>query len=172
MTFSLDAACGAAMYFLHRLETSPSCVDIPVGGTEGQTKGRYVPLWDFDAPIEDPTAPLRDSSAGVIAANGMLILAQAVIARGQYRLGRWFLDNAIRIVRDTLDLCCTRVNQLCLSAAWTTTSCEWMMPHRGKGLTLSSRTVPRTTMSSREEDMRTMGWYMVTTTSFSLEIAS
>ncbi|KAL4916373.1 Six-hairpin glycosidase-like protein [Aspergillus aurantiobrunneus] len=113
-TIFLDAACGAAEYFLHRLATAPSCVEIQLdasqfllvaGGEETRTTtGCHVPLWDFDAPI-DPVKPLRDSSAGVIAANGMLILFQALTARGQDALARRFLDSAIEIVRDTIDLC-------------------------------------------------------------------
>jgi hypothetical protein len=102
----LDAACGAAEYFIYRLNTSPSCVEMPVGDVvDGRTKGRYVPLWDFDAPIDDPTEPLRDSSAGVIAANGMLVLSQSLMGCGQHRLGRWFFQHAILIIRDTLNFC-------------------------------------------------------------------
>jgi hypothetical protein len=88
----LEASCGMAEYFLHRLETAPACV--------GQ--GRYVPLWDFDAPIEDELDPLRDSSAGVIAANGMLILSQALASIDQNNLASRFRKAAIRIVEDTL----------------------------------------------------------------------
>ncbi|KAL2784180.1 Six-hairpin glycosidase-like protein [Aspergillus keveii] len=120
-TTFLDAACGVAEYFLHRLDTSPACVEIErdatftststaqtpfqLPGTQKSTKGRHVPLWDFDAPIENPSDPLRDSSAGVIAANGLLILSQALIALGQDSLSRRFLAAAIDIVRDTVDLC-------------------------------------------------------------------
>lgn len=102
----LDVACGLVEYFLHRLETSPSSVDIPVAGGK-KTKGRYVPLWDFDAPLETfpLVGPLRDSSAGVIAANGMLVLAQALLACGKGDLGRRYLDAAVKIVEDTIDLC-------------------------------------------------------------------
>ncbi|KAF5678589.1 glucuronyl hydrolase [Fusarium denticulatum] len=104
----LDAACGCAEYFLHRLETSPSCVELPVqsgSGNKGTRRGRYVPLWDFDAPIENPQEPLRDSSAGVIAANGMLLLSQALAGLGRHTLSRHFLDASIEIVKDTLDVC-------------------------------------------------------------------
>ncbi|RDW68804.1 uncharacterized protein DSM5745_08564 [Aspergillus mulundensis] len=111
----LDAACGTAEYFLHRLATAPSCVETttddfsghPVNGSHGDRKrtiGRHVPLWDFDAPV-DPSSPLRDSSAGVIAANGMVVLFQALISIGQDDLARRFLDAAVKIVRDTIDLC-------------------------------------------------------------------
>lgn len=111
----LDAACGLAEYFLHRLETAPPCVEIPVDCDEciqgfhdkkicpKGTKGRYVPLWDFDAPV-DPEDPLRDSSAGIIAANGMLVLFQALSSLQEHRLARHFLDSAIKIVEDTISL--------------------------------------------------------------------
>ncbi|PLB44152.1 Six-hairpin glycosidase [Aspergillus steynii IBT 23096] len=103
----LDAACGVAEYFLYRLETAPSCVEIECNEFatgEGPRKGgRYVPLWDFDAPV-DVVEPLRDSSAGVIAANGLLILSQALTSVGRDALARRFLDAAIDIVRDTIDL--------------------------------------------------------------------
>ncbi|KAF6803301.1 unsaturated glucuronyl hydrolase [Colletotrichum sojae] len=98
----LEAACGAAEYFLYRLETSPSCVEVPI--SPGRTAGRMVPLWDFDAPIEDASSdPLRDSSAGVIAANGMLILSQCLRGTGQHALARRFCDAAVDVVADTLE---------------------------------------------------------------------
>lgn len=90
----MDAACGLTEYFLHRVETAPACVG---------DRGRYVPLWDFDAPIENQEEPLRDSSAGVIAANGMLILSQALAMIGLPHLSLRYRDAAFRIVRDTLD---------------------------------------------------------------------
>ncbi|KAF5972038.1 Unsaturated glucuronyl hydrolase [Fusarium bulbicola] len=43
----LDAACGCAEYFLHRLETSPSCVELPVrsgSGIRSTRQGRHMPL--------------------------------------------------------------------------------------------------------------------------------
>lgn len=97
----LDAAMGLAEYFIFRLLKSPDCVEVPVTG-ENRTKGRYVPLWDFDAPI-DESAPLRDSSAGIIAANGMLVLSQALAGIGSYDLSERYRSMAIRIVKDTLD---------------------------------------------------------------------
>lgn len=97
----LDAAMGLAEYFIFRLLKSPDCVEVPVPG-ENRTKGRYVPLWDFDAPI-DESAPLRDSSAGIIAANGMLVLSQALAANGSHDLSERYRTMAIRIVKDTLD---------------------------------------------------------------------
>ncbi|KAJ5363935.1 uncharacterized protein N7496_009648 [Penicillium cataractarum] len=97
----LTAACGLAEYFLLRLEMSPSCVERKASDTSGKTCGRYVPLWDFDAPINEEN-PLRDSSAGVIAANGLLVLAQCLISRGDHAQGQRYLDAALTIVEDTL----------------------------------------------------------------------
>lgn len=88
----LDASCGLAEYFLYRLETAPACV----------TTGRYVPLWDFDAPIDDESNIVRDSSAGVIAANGMIILSQALAGFGQGMLASRFREAALVIVQDTI----------------------------------------------------------------------
>ncbi|WYZ41301.1 hypothetical protein EsH8_V_000196 [Colletotrichum jinshuiense] len=110
----LEAACGVAEYFLYRLDTAPPCVDIPVvekanegnfthDGLPRRTVGRRVPLWDFDAPVQNPLDPLRDSSAGVIAANGMLILSQACKSVQQHQLARRFFEAAIEIVGDTLE---------------------------------------------------------------------
>lgn len=89
----LWAACGLAEYFLSRLEEVPRIV----------TRGRKVPLWDLDAPIDDAENPLRDSSAGVIAANGMLILSHALAGQSQFTLSSHFLQAALSIVQDTLD---------------------------------------------------------------------
>ncbi|KAL2127423.1 hypothetical protein VTI74DRAFT_10760 [Chaetomium olivicolor] len=101
----LRAACGCAEYFLHRLDTAPACADAVVGS---RTTGRYVPLWDFDAPLEDESNPTRDSSAGVIAANGMLVLSQALAGAGQAGLSTRFREAAVAIVRDTLDFALAR----------------------------------------------------------------
>lgn len=109
----LDAACGLAEYFIFRLEQSPACVEIELdagkqsNGTSAHKTGRYVPLWDFDAPI-DTEKPLRDTSAGVIAANGLLLLHQALASAGDRKLARRYLDIAIKIVRDTLSLSMAR----------------------------------------------------------------
>lgn len=99
----LSTACGLAEYFLWRLETSPACVERPTAGPGSPTTGRYVPLWDFDAPIEDESNPLRDSSAGVIAANGMLLLSQSMTELGDEILAERYRSAAIRIVTDTLE---------------------------------------------------------------------
>jgi hypothetical protein len=109
----LKAACGLAEYFLYRLEISPACVEVEIGPEIGdgrkenskrmhRTIGRFVPLWDFDAPIDNPDAPLRDSSAGVIAANGMLVLSQALAGAEQPKLSKYFRQAAITIVKDIL----------------------------------------------------------------------
>ncbi|KAI3557917.1 unsaturated glucuronyl hydrolase [Colletotrichum abscissum] len=98
----LEVSRGLAEYFFMRLETSPKSVEFPVEG-ENRTKGRYVPLWDFDAPIENEEFPLRDSSAGIIAANGMLVLSQALAGQGLAKESARYLDMAITIVKDTLD---------------------------------------------------------------------
>ncbi|KAJ5103522.1 hypothetical protein N7532_004051 [Penicillium argentinense] len=105
----LTAACGLAEYFLLRLEKSPDCVErkLPIDSENKSlpsctcVHGRFVPLWDFDAPI-DETNPLRDSSAGTIAANGMLILAQSLLARGEYDKGNRYLTSAILLIEDAL----------------------------------------------------------------------
>lgn len=102
----LNAAIGLAEYFILRLETSPSAVEVPVP-EENRTVGRYVPVWDFDAPLEDGK-PLRDSSAGIIAANGLLILSQALNAVGDATSSKRFRDYATKIVKDTLDLSLSR----------------------------------------------------------------
>jgi hypothetical protein len=113
----LDVARGTAEYFLHRLETAPKCVEVLSLQTNGHVNGhgetrsptgRYVPLWDFDAPIEDTEFPLRDASAGVIVANGLLVLVQILIKRGQHTEADGYLRNAIMIVEDTLALCLSK----------------------------------------------------------------
>ncbi|KAF8861878.1 glycoside hydrolase family 88 protein [Acephala macrosclerotiorum] len=82
----LDAAVSLADYFLHRLETSTHA-------------SPYVPLWDFDASVEDP--PIRDTSAGMIAANGLLLLYQAMHGEGG---STRFLSSAIRVTKETIEL--------------------------------------------------------------------
>lgn len=107
----LAAACGLADYFLWRLETAPLCVEQPAVGGELDCQkkiGRYVPLWDFDAPIEDESMPLRDSSAGVIAANGMMLLSQSLAVLGDTALAEQYQLAAMRIVSDTIELSLSR----------------------------------------------------------------
>ncbi|RDL31325.1 Uncharacterized protein BP5553_09534 [Venustampulla echinocandica] len=89
----LTAAISLADYFLTRL----SQVAI-----SGKYIHPYVPLWDFDAPAA-PTPP-RDSSAGMIAANGLLILHQTLLGAGRADDAVRFLAAVRRIVADTLEL--------------------------------------------------------------------
>ena len=101
----LETSIAMANYFILRLENAPSCVEIRLERGERRSFGRYVPLWDFDAPIVDESTPLRDSSAGIIAANGMLLLSQSLAGLSRAEEGARFLELAVMIVQDTLDLC-------------------------------------------------------------------
>ncbi|KAK2785885.1 hypothetical protein FQN53_007261 [Emmonsiellopsis sp. PD_33] len=108
----LEAACGVAEYFLHRLETHSVSKN-----TSGGLNPYTSPPWDFDAPEEKPDEELddraqqtgqkvrvlRDSSSACIAANGMLLLSQALNAERQRELAARFLDAALDLVRGTLD---------------------------------------------------------------------
>ncbi|KIX05710.1 uncharacterized protein Z518_03682 [Rhinocladiella mackenziei CBS 650.93] len=97
----LKTAIGCANLFLSRLDAASH-------------HHPFVPAWDFDAHQEDPAEPLRDTSAGVIAANGMLLIHQALqslsvssISELSYRPvagGSDFLDAALLIVQETLDM--------------------------------------------------------------------
>ncbi|KAL6709033.1 hypothetical protein ACN47E_002160 [Coniothyrium glycines] len=94
----LETAIKCALYFLCRLE-------------EGKNKWHHymVPLWDFDAPQENTAEPLRDVSAGVITANGLLIIHQSLqalpIAVAERLMSSTsFLDVALEIVSQTLDM--------------------------------------------------------------------
>lgn len=97
----LETACGLAEHFIARLETAPASVEVQ--GKDGKA-GRYVPLWDFDAPI-DENDPLRDSSAGMIAANGLLIISNCLMSIGEVADAQRYLKYAMAIVRDTIALC-------------------------------------------------------------------
>ncbi|EJT71402.1 unsaturated glucuronyl hydrolase [Gaeumannomyces tritici R3-111a-1] len=74
----------------------------------GLADGRYVPPWDFDAPPDaDRGFVPRDSSAGVVAANGMLVLSQSLRASGgggddDSALADRFLRAAVALARDAL----------------------------------------------------------------------
>ncbi|KAF2656547.1 glycoside hydrolase family 88 protein [Lophiostoma macrostomum CBS 122681] len=92
----LDTAIQCAQYFVKRLK-------------EGKHHHPLVPTWDFDAPQADPKEPLRDVSAGVIAANGLLIIHQSLQSlpddeSARLASGQQFLDIALQIVRETLDM--------------------------------------------------------------------
>lgn len=81
----LTTAIGLAEHFLERLRNA-------------QHEFPYVPVWDFDAPNEG-SEPLRDSSAGMIAANGLLLLHQI------QQNGTKYLDEALRIASETIAMC-------------------------------------------------------------------
>ncbi|KAM3520091.1 hypothetical protein NHJ13051_007086 [Beauveria bassiana] len=98
----LRTACGLADYFLLRLQAAPACTEQEV--RPGVRAGRLVPLWDFDAPVDEAN-PLRDASAAVIAANGMLLIAQAVAAEGDAALFEKYHGAALAIMSDTIALC-------------------------------------------------------------------
>ncbi|KAH8690627.1 glycoside hydrolase family 88 protein [Talaromyces proteolyticus] len=84
--FFLSIATSLADHFIHHLRSATY-------------HHPYVPLWDFD----DSQAPyLRDTSAGMIAANGMLLLHQAIQTDGQN--SSTYLRAAIRIAKETIDL--------------------------------------------------------------------
>ena len=78
-----------ADYFISRLNSS-------------DVSHSYVPLWDFDAPIEADREPVRDVSAGLIAANGMLLLHQ--IMQGEAGTSSRYLSTASRIAKETIAL--------------------------------------------------------------------
>ena len=94
----LETAIGCAQYLLGRLEESKARWHHP-----------FVPAWDFDAPNKDEKEPLRDVSAGVITANGLLIIHQALQSLPANTAEKLssntnFLDAALTIVSETLDL--------------------------------------------------------------------
>ncbi|CAN9216792.1 unnamed protein product [Alternaria alternata] len=96
----LKTAIKCAEYFLRRLKEG-----------EGKWHHPMVPCWDFDAPQDNPTEPLRDASAGVITANGLLIIHQALQSLSSTAASQIsvngdtnFLDIALQIVSQTLDM--------------------------------------------------------------------
>jgi hypothetical protein len=94
----LETAVKCADYFLARLKEG-----------DGKWHHPMIPLWDFDASQDDPAEPLRDVSAGVIAANGLLIIHQSLQAlpsstAAEISRGTDFLDIALQIVSETLDM--------------------------------------------------------------------
>lgn len=103
----LTTAIGCARYFLKRCEEG-----------KGKWVCELVPRWDFDAPIvkgveeeeeeEGERGPLRDVSAGVIAANGLLIIHQALQGldaktAAEMAGGVDFLETALQIVAQTIE---------------------------------------------------------------------
>ncbi|KAI0449957.1 unsaturated glucuronyl hydrolase [Xylaria acuta] len=114
----LLASCGLAEYFLYRLNLTPTSLGIQHNnnnypGWDSHNPGRvpFVPPWDFDAP-QDISHPILDSSAGVIAANGLLMLSESLAPRGRNDLASWFLKAAIAIVRETLQYALAREKAL------------------------------------------------------------
>lgn len=81
----LDTAIRLSDHFIQRLRSASHAYP-------------YVPVWDFDAPVSE-NQPLRDSSAGMIAANGLLLLHQIIGKASPY------LDESLRIAADTMALC-------------------------------------------------------------------
>jgi hypothetical protein len=61
----LLTAIKCAEYFLRRCKEG-----------EGKWHHPLVPLWDFDAPLDDPHEPLRDVSAAMATANGRGLLVR------------------------------------------------------------------------------------------------
>jgi hypothetical protein len=93
----LKTAIKCAEYFLERMKEG-----------QGEWHHHMIPLWDFDAPQDDPAEPLRDVSAGVIAANGLVIIHQSLQALPTSTSAQLsttdFLDVALEIVSETLDM--------------------------------------------------------------------
>ncbi|KAL1968630.1 hypothetical protein VTN77DRAFT_1456 [Rasamsonia byssochlamydoides] len=87
----LHVATSLANYFLNRLSTASHTHP-------------YVPPWDFDDSTTSP--PLRDTSAGMIAANGLVLLHQALALQDNSKSP--YLDTAIRIAKETIDLSLAR----------------------------------------------------------------
>ncbi|KAF4554499.1 Hypothetical protein D9617_4g002540 [Elsinoe fawcettii] len=95
----LQTAIGCASYFLRRLR-------------ESRHHHPLVPVWDFDAPQDNPQEPLRDTSAAVIVANGFLIIHEALQSLGiseeeclrSFVGEEDFLQSAIEIVQETIDM--------------------------------------------------------------------
>lgn len=95
----LHTAVKCAEYFLRRCKEG-----------EGKWHHPLVPLWDFDAPLDDPAEPLRDVSAAMATANGLLIIHQSLQSLSASEASRVvdsstnFLDIALQIVSQTLDM--------------------------------------------------------------------
>jgi hypothetical protein len=100
------------------LQTAKGCADLllqKLAAYEGRHHHPYALPWDFDAPYISDGEPLRDSSAAMAAAVGLLHLHACLLGTplaGHIQQlppddaydGR-FLDAAIRIAEETLDLC-------------------------------------------------------------------
>jgi hypothetical protein len=81
----LAAATGLSDLFVRRL-------------SDHNRTNPYVPPWDFDA----LDTSIRDTSAGMIAANGMLLLHQ-MLSASKPSVGRKYLDAVMKILRDTVE---------------------------------------------------------------------
>ena len=80
----LKTAMSLADYFCQRLQRA--VYEAP-----------YVPPWDFDALIVAGESVLRDTSAGMIAANGLILLHQTLQGHSSYQ------EATMRIIQDTLE---------------------------------------------------------------------
>lgn len=95
----LHTAIQCAEYFLRRCREG-----------EGKWHHPLVPLWDFDAPIDNPAEPLRDVSAAMATANGLLIIHQSLQSLPATEAAQLadplvnFLDVALEMVTQTLDM--------------------------------------------------------------------
>jgi hypothetical protein len=94
----LRTAIKCAFYFLKRMKEG-----------DGEWHHHMVPVWDFDAPQDNHSEPLRDVSAGVIAANGLVIIHQSLqalptLAATELSGSTDFLEIALQIVSQTLDM--------------------------------------------------------------------
>lgn len=98
-TTYLSTAIKCAGYFLQRCKEG-----------EGKWHHPLVPLWDFDAPIDDPSEPLRDVSAAMATANGLLIIHQSLQSLPSSEATRLvdpltnFLEIALQIVNQAIDM--------------------------------------------------------------------
>lgn len=59
-------------------------------------------MWDFDAPVKDTEKPVLDSSASAIAANGLLVISEALDEDNQPGLAKAFREAAMEVVRALL----------------------------------------------------------------------
>lgn len=82
----LNAAKSLAGYFCQRLAAL-------------EHEAPCVPPWDFDAPVQTSEPVLRDTSAGMIAANGLVLLHQVLLRQSP------FLDVTLRILQDKIRYC-------------------------------------------------------------------
>ncbi|PSN73399.1 Six-hairpin glycosidase [Corynespora cassiicola Philippines] len=95
----LATAIKCAQYFLKRLEEA-----------KGKHHHPLVPVWDFDAPQENPQEPIRDVSAGVVTANGLLMIHQSLQALPSSVASQLLdpsidlFDTSLQIMKETIDM--------------------------------------------------------------------